>query len=242
MRKWLPIFFVAMLALLFVVLGARPTETPAPQPTTAQPSAPVTQPSAPSAPPAADPQSAPAVALAELSLLASTSESPDRAYDRDGQFGRAWIDVDGNDCDTRNDILQRDLTTYTLEGSCKVLTGVLNDPYTGKTIDFVRGETTSMAVQIDHIIALSWAWQNGAWKWDEDTRILFANDPANLLATDGPTNSSKGDDGPSEWMPLVPTYHCAYSLSVVDVLVKYELTVPQADFLALVRGLETCSA
>lgn len=67
------------------------------------------------------------------------SETPD--YDR-GEFGQRWADTDHNGCDTRNDILARDLARPTFkEGTrgCVVLSGTLAEPYTGKTIEFRRG-------------------------------------------------------------------------------------------------------
>src|SRR5690606_22084266 len=114
-------------------------------------------------------------------------------YDRD-EFGSGWQDPDRNGCDARNDVLARDMTDLTFKRGthdCIVLTGVLDDPYSGATIDFQRGQTTSSAVQIDHVVALSDAWQKGAQQLSDDERELLANDPLNLLAVDGPTNASK---------------------------------------------------
>ena len=151
-------------------------------------------------------------------------------YDREGQFGRAWLDVDDNGCDTRNDILARDLDDISLdEDDCTVLTGTLEDPYTGQTINFQRGASTSSAVQIDHIVPLSWAARQGALDWDQDTRVAFANDPVNLIAADGPANGSKGDKGPAEWLPPNEAFHCDYVGAFVQVVDTYDLTMPPAD-------------
>src|SRR5690606_7381401 len=106
-------------------------------------------------------------------------------------FGNGWKDPDRNGCDARNDILQRDLVEARLDGPCTVRSGVLLDPYTGARIDFVRGERTSQAVQIDHVVALSDAWQKGAQGLTAEQRIALANDPLNLLAVDGAVNSRK---------------------------------------------------
>ena len=98
----------------------------------------------------------------------SRAGRPKTGYDRE-QFGPAWSDVDRNGCDTRNDILKRDLAGETFKPGthdCVVLTGTLDDPYTGKTIAFSRGQGTSEAVQIDHVVALSDAWQKGAQQLD----------------------------------------------------------------------------
>jgi hypothetical protein len=186
-------------------------------------------------------------ASAFVASLPATQADPSTDYDRKAQFGDGWIDVDGNGCDTRNDILKRDFASFeTFRGDCEVQVGVLNDVYTGKTIDFVHtnafGKNTgdSMAVQIDHVIPLSWAWQNGAESWDQDTRILFANDPINLKAVDGPQNGSKSDQGPSTWMPASASYHCTYAVDFTSVLQKYELTIPAADQQALTSVLAGC--
>ena len=122
-----------------------------------------------------------------LETLAVKGRAPKTGYDRD-QFGPAWADVDHNGCDTRNDILDRDLedTAYRPgTQDCIVTSGVLQDPFTGAEIQFVRGQDTSSAVQIDHVVALSDAWQKGAQQLNEETRRQFSNDPLNLLAVDG---------------------------------------------------------
>ena len=118
-----------------------------------------------------------AAALAQLETIPVKGRAPKTGYSRDG-FGPAWADVDRNGCDTRNDILARDLEGETFKPGtqdCVVATGTLADRYTGTTITFVRGNTSSSAVQIDHIVALSDAWQKGAEQWDAQTRRNFAN-------------------------------------------------------------------
>lgn len=181
-----------------------------------------------------------------LELLTAVSVEAPRSVDYDREdFGSGWIDVDGNGCSTRNDILNRDLTETTHEpetNECVVLTGTLDDPYTGAVIDFTRGQDTSSLVQIDHLIPLSWAAQQGALDWDRETREQFANDPRNLLAVDGPANASKGDSGPSEWLPEAAASHCGYAARFVIVLDAYKLTTPAADHDALGHLLTVCTA
>ena len=138
---------------------------------------------------------APQTALATAMLLKVKGRAPKTGYNRD-LFGSGWVDVDRNGCDTRNDILARDLEPKTFKlgtNNCVVLTGTLADPYSARTINFTRGTETSNAVQIDHVVALSDAWQKGAQSWDGTRRVAFANDPMNLLAVDGPLNMQKGD-------------------------------------------------
>ncbi|UOY01912.1 HNH endonuclease family protein [Blastococcus sp. PRF04-17] len=142
-------------------------------------------------------------ALAALAAVEVKGRAPRTGYDR-GNFGSGWVDTDRNGCDTRNDILARDLTGETFKPGtrdCVVLTGSLADPYSARTIGFQRGQDTSDDVQIDHVVALSDAWQKGAQGLDAGRRIAFANDPLNLLAVDGPLNMQKGDGDAASWLP-----------------------------------------
>jgi hypothetical protein len=151
-------------------------------------------------------------ALAALAAVEVKGRAPKTGYDRD-LFGSGWADVDQNGCDTRNDILQRDLSGEIFKPgtqNCVVLTGSLADPYSGKTIAFQRGQDTSADVQIDHVVALSDAWQKGAQQLSEDRRRAFANDPLNLLAVDGPLNMQKGDGDAATWLPPNRFYRCLY--------------------------------
>ena len=151
--------------------------------------------------------------------------------------------MDRNGCDTRNDVLRRDLTHIILKAGthgCLVLKGRLNDPYTGSRISFVRGQGTSNAVQIDHVVALSDAWQKGAQGWSQSRRTAFANDPLNLLAVDGPTNLRKGDGDAATWLPPRKAYRCAYVARQVAVKHRYGLSVTTSERDAMVRVLTTC--
>ncbi len=161
------------------------------------------------------------------------------------QFGPAWLDMDHNDCDTRNDILKRDLTNITYRSNthnCVVASGHLNDPYTGKQIDFVRGNTTSTAVQIDHVVALSDSWQTGAQNLSFLEREDFANDPYNLLAVDGPANQEKSDNDASQWLPSNTGYRCSYVARQIGVKQKYSLWVTQSEKSAMENVLSSCPA
>lgn len=164
------------------------------------------------------------------------------AYDRTRDFGPAWKDVDNNGCDTRNDILKRDLTDVKFQGnsSCIVVSGVLDDPYTGKTIHFTRGQSTSAAVQIDHLVPLKNAWLTGAQSWTDARRLAFANDPVNLLAADGPANMKKSDSDASKWLPDNEAYRCTYVSKQIDVKAKYGLWVTTAEKQAMKATLQEC--
>ena len=181
-------------------------------------------------------------AVAVLETLAVKGRAPKTGYER-SQFGPTWSDVDRNGCDTRNDILYRDLTSKTFKSgtqNCVVLTGVLIDPYSGEKISFVRGVGSSMDVQIDHVVALSNAWQTGAFKLGYDKRLAFANDPMNLLAVKGRLNSQKGDGDAATWLPPRKDIRCAYVAQQIVVKAKYKLWVTSAEKAAMVALLTKC--
>ena len=182
----------------------------------------------------------PGTALAVLDTLAVKELGPQSGYDREADFGSPWIDVDGNGCDTRNDILRRDFEDITRQDWCLVYTGVIEDPYTGEVITFTRGRGTSNAVQIDHIVALSNAWKTGAPAWSQDKRIAFANDPLNLVAVDGPTNGAKGDDSADWWLPPKRSIWCWYVAHQVSVKSEYGLWVTPDEKVAMKEVLTTC--
>ena len=181
-------------------------------------------------------------ASSALSSLPVKGRAPKTGYSR-AQFGPTWADVDRNGCDTRNDMLKRDLTEITFKAktkNCVVLSGVLLDRYSGETINFTRGNITSMEVQIDHVVALSNAWQTGAFKLTVAQRTAFANDPLNLFAVKGRLNSQKGDGDAATWLPPLKSFRCAYVAQQIAVKAKYLLwvTAPEKD--AMVRILASC--
>ena len=181
-------------------------------------------------------------AVAVLETLAVKGRAPKTGYER-SQFGPTWSDVDRNGCDTRNDILYRDLTSKTFKSgtkNCVVLTGILSDPYSWAKISFVRGVSLSMDVQIDHVVALSNAWQTGAFQLSYDKRLAFANDPMNLLAVKGRLNSQKGDGDAATWLPPRKDIRCAYVAQQIVVKAKYKLWVTPAEKAAMVALLAKC--
>ena len=148
-----------------------------------------------------------------------------------------------NGCDTRNDILRRDLGAVEIKpgsNGCVVLGGTFHDPYTDATVEFQRGDGTSSKVQIDHVVALSDAWQKGAQQWDAATLRNFANDPINLQATIGSFNQQKGDGDAATWLPPNKSYRCTYVSRIVDVKSAYGLWVTQAEHDAIARILSDC--
>lgn len=174
-----------------------------------------------------------------LETLAVKGRAPKTGYSR-SQFGQRWKDIDRNGCDQRNDVLARDLTNVEAPKGCKVLSGDLDDPYTGRLIHFVRGQKTSQAVQIDHVVALADAWQKGAQQLTPERREQFANDPLNLLAVDGPSNMQKGAGDAATWLPANKTFRCTYVSIQVRVKAEYQLWVTQAEKEAIRRELGRC--
>lgn len=183
----------------------------------------------------------PTTALALLKTVPVRGNDSKRGYARTN-FGQSWTDVDNNGCDTRDDVLSRDMTgvKYVRGSRCLVASGMLKDPYTGKTIDFKRGAETSAAVQIDHIVALSDAWQKGAQEITAAQRMALANDPLNLIAVDGPTNTEKSDADASGWLPPKDSYRCNYVARQISVKAAYGLWVSSAEASAMRGVLTSC--
>jgi hypothetical protein len=184
----------------------------------------------------------PGLATEILETLPVKGRAPKTGYSR-AEFGQTWADVNRNGCDTRNDILKRDLISITYKPKtrdCVVLTGVLADRYSGETINFIRGNITSMDVQIDHVVALSNAWQTGAFKLTKIERTALANDPLNLFAVKGRLNSQKSDGDAATWLPPLKSYRCAYVAQQISVKAKYSLWVTAPEKNAMVGILAKC--
>jgi hypothetical protein len=175
--------------------------------------------------------------MAAALALTVKGRAPKTGYARD-QFGNAWVDIDRNGCDTRNDELRLRLTKKTMSGKCKVMAGDLADPYTGRSIHFERGGASE--VDIDHLVALSDAWQKGAAKWEFAKRVAFANDPLNLEPVDASANRQKGDGDTATWLPANKSWRCDYVARQVAVKTKYGVWVTAAEQDAMVRVLKTC--
>lgn len=179
-----------------------------------------------------------------LENLAVKGRAPKTGYER-AQFGQTWADVNRNGCDTRNDILQRDLTNLTFRTgtrNCVIESGTLVDPYSGVVIDFVKGNKTSTLVQIDHVVSLSNAWQTGAFKLTIEKRTQFANDPDNLLAVQGRLNSQKGEADAATWLPPLKSYRCTYVAKQISIKAKYGLWVTSPEKAAMKSILNKCSS
>lgn len=172
-----------------------------------------------------------------LNTIAIKGRAPKTGYSRT-HYGDGWVTIDG--CDTRNIILHRDMQRVSVDASCHVISGILNDPYTGRTIQFHRGPDSSGDVQIDHVVALSDAWQKGAQNLKRDQRIELANDPLELLAVDGPANQVKGDGDAATWLPPNKLFRCEYVARQIAVKSKYHLWMTQSEHDAIANVLSRC--
>ncbi len=183
-------------------------------------------------------QAEPIDALTALNNLEVKGRAPKTGYAR-SQFPH-WSDPDRNGCDARNDTLKRDLTNITYKvgtRECKVIAGQLLDPFTGKVINF---SATKVVIDIDHVVALSNAWQTGAAYFDKNKRTQIANDPLNLLAVDSKLNRQKGDGDAATWLPPYKAFRCEYVARQVAVKAKYGLWVTQPEKVAIDKILSTC--
>jgi hypothetical protein len=172
-----------------------------------------------------------------LEKVVIKGRAPKTGYER-SQFGDGWLTTMG--CDTRNIILHRDMTQVVVGDGCKVESGVLNDPYTGKIISFKKGPSSSSDVQIDHVVALSDAWQKGAQQLSPEARKQLANDPLELLAVDGPANQDKGDGDAATWLPSNKLFRCQYVSRQIAVKSKYELWMTQSEHDVIRSILQSC--
>jgi hypothetical protein len=180
-------------------------------------------------------------AMSALDSLPVKGRAPKNDYDRSA-FGQAWFDADRNGCDTRNDILRRDLSdvAYSTGSRCKVSSGTFHEPYSGRVTTFTRGADSSKAVQIDHVVALGDAWQKGAAELTPKQRQNLANDPLNLIAADGPANQEKSASDAASWLPGNKALRCHYVARQISVKAAYGLWVTQAERDAMSRVLSSC--
>ena len=174
-------------------------------------------------------------ALVALKELPVKGRAPKTGYER-AQFGDGWGQING--CSTRNIILNRDLKDVVLDEDCKVVSGTLDDPYTGEIINFTKDKST--AVQIDHVVALSNAWQTGAQQLNKAQRIQLANDPLELLAVSGPANQAKSDADAATWLPKNKAFRCQYIARQIAVKKKYSLWVTTSELEAMTTVLSGC--
>jgi hypothetical protein len=234
---------ILSLFVVLIVIGSLAPDPEQPAPTDRAAKTPVASATATRAPKAtatavaSKPRGSIRNALVALETLRVKGRAPKTDYDRQ-QFGDGWATVAG--CDMRDRILTRDLIQKTYEpgDTCAVQSGHLHDPYTAAQITFARGGASE--VDIDHVVALSDAWQKGAQQWTADTRVAFANDPLNLLSVDAHINRAKGDGDAATWLPPNKRFRCDYVARQVAVKRKYKAWVTQAEHDSMETVLKTC--
>jgi len=180
------------------------------------------------------------LALDVLERLAVKGRAPKTGYDREQQFYKSWPDVNG--CSLRQHIIKRDLGDTAVLGDdhCTVLSGEFDEPYTGSHLIFYQKSDLTKGLQIDHVVALSDAWQKGAQNLTADERYQLATDPLNLLAVDSKANQNKSDGDAATWLPPNKKFRCAYVARQVSVKYKYHLWVTQAEKDMIARILSNC--
>ena len=230
---------VAILFLIYVAFfgsGGDPLPTPSPTPSVSESATPTPEPTESAE---AIPKKKRGEALRALAKLPIKGRAPKTGYSRE-MFADDWDYYNG--CDVRNRILARDLVQYNFRAGsyCIIENGILEDPFTGQVIGFVRGVRTSLDIQIDHVVSLSDAWQKGAQQLSSYQRFMIYNDPLNLLAVWGPANSQKSDSDAASWLPSNKSFRCSFIARQIAVKEKYQLWVTQAEHDAMARVLATC--
>ena len=177
------------------------------------------------------------LATAVLERLEVKGRAPKTGYARD-EFYSTWPTVDG--CNLRQKIIKREFGDSAVLDGCDVLAGEFTDPYTGQHKTFTEKSQISKGVQIDHVVALSDAWQKGAQYLPQETRYQMATDPLNLLAVDASANQQKSDGDAATWLPSNKAFRCQYVARQVSVKYKYTLWVTEAEKNAISNILSTC--
>ncbi len=172
-----------------------------------------------------------------LEKLEVKGRAPKTGYSRE-EFYSGWPTVDG--CNLRQKILKRELGETAVLDGCDVVAGEFDEPYTGEHKKFTTKAEISKGLQIDHVVALSDAWQKGAQYLSKEVRYNIATDPLNLLAVDASTNQGKSDGDAATWLPPNKKFRCQYVVRQVSVKYKYSLWVTEAEKAAISGILENC--
>ena len=140
-----------------------------------------------------------------------------------------WRDIDGDGCDSRDQVLKRDSISLPQVDpvNCNVIAGDWVSPYDG-------GRWSNPSdIDIDHVVALKEAWDSGAWAWSAAQRKAFANDTSDsrtLLAVTDSVNQSKSDKDPSNWLPPLQSYTCTYLGNWIAVKVRWSLSMDSSEY------------
>lgn len=171
-------------------------------------------------------------AIRVLNSLPVSIERPD-GYDRD--LFRHWSDLDGDGCNTREQVLIDEKVDGRVVG-CDVVGGRWQSAYDGDVT------INPSSFDIDHYVPLKEAWDSGAWRWNAATRERFANDlgfAGALIAVSASSNRSKSDRDPAEWLPERGV--CQYAKTWIAVKFRWRLAVDTTEKSELTRILRGCS-
>ena len=171
-----------------------------------------------------------------LEKLEVKGRAPKTGYART-EFYDGWPIIDG--CSLRQRILKRELGDTAILDGCDVVAGEFDEPYIGEH-RILKNKSDVAKIQIDHVVALSDAWQKGAQYKDYETRNAIATDPLNLLAVDGAANEQKSDGDAATWLPKNKKFRCQYVARQVSVKYKYGLWVTEAEKQAILKVLTNC--
>ena len=171
-----------------------------------------------------------------LEKLEVKGRAPKTGYART-EFYNNWPTMDG--CNLRQRIIKREFGDTAVLDGCTVVAGEFDEPYTGEHRIFTEKSQISK-IQIDHVVALSDAWQKGAQYMGKEMRYKIATDPLNLLAVDGPANEQKSDGDAATWLPSNKKFRCQYVARQVSVKYKYGLWVTEAEKTAISNVLTNC--
>lgn len=177
------------------------------------------------------------LAVDVLEKLEVKGRAPKTGYSRE-EFYNGWPTIDG--CSLRQRIIKRELGGTAILDGCNVVAGEFVEPYTGQQMVFKSRDEIADGIQIDHVVALSDAWQKGAQYFDVDKRYSIATDPLNLLAVDADANEKKSDGDAATWLPSNKKFRCQYVARQVSVKYKYGMWVTEAEKNAMKNVLLNC--
>ena len=177
------------------------------------------------------------LATTVLGKLEVKGRAPKTCYNR-SEFYAGWPKIDG--CSLRQIIIKRELGNTAVMDGCDVVGGKFIEPYTGNEMTFSSKSEFSKKIQIDHIVALSDAWQKGAQYKTKEERYQIATDPLNLIAADSAANQQKSDGDAATWLPPNKAFRCQYVARQISVKYKYSLWVTEAEKSAIANVLEKC--
>jgi hypothetical protein len=184
----------------------------------------------------------PTVVGSALALLQTVRVENEYQVGYDRALFDHWRDIDGDGCDSRDQVLKRDSISLPQVDpvNCNVIAGDWVSPYDGAKW------SNPSDIDIDHVIALKEAWDSGAWAWSAAQRKAFANDTSDsrtLLAVTDSVNQSKSDKDPSNWLPPLQSYTCTYLGNWIAVKVRWNLSMDSSEFGRIKNLLQsTCSS